>query len=130
MSMVMVLRDSSVNKGREKASHSPSTVGKGSLNIMDHPNFICPSICKHSPVPHFLGFSPYSISVHANKLLLPKVSDPHLPLPQPEASATPSPSSSIICGSLATMKTKVGGEAVGRTFPDLLQPGHTGISHK
>lgn len=105
--MVARWRDRPWCKQKQRESFSQPIHEEGSLSTVGHLNFICPPIYKHTRSP-FPRFSPYSISVHANKLLLSKVSDPHLSIyPKLEVSATPSPSSNIICDSWETTKAKV-----------------------
>lgn len=55
MSIVMRLRDTGINKGKEEASHSRSVVGEGSFNTVDRLNFLYGPTYKHtlSPVPSF-----------------------------------------------------------------------------
>ena len=130
MSIVTRLGNPGINKGREKGPQSQSTAGERSLHTVHHLNFLCPPTYKHTLISCFSSFHTPTLFMPTNCFLhlLPRIYDPSFIFyPKLEASATTSPSSSIICDSSARMKPQgFPGGAVVENLP--ANTGDTGSS--
>lgn len=128
-SIVTRLASPGINKGREKGPQSQSTAGERSLPTAHHLNFLCLPTYRHTLISCFLSFHTPTLCMPTNCFLrlLPRIYDPSFIFcPKPEASATTSPGSSIICDSSARMKPQVGQRSSGMDiFPKFTITGRT-----